>query len=449
MSRTRGRSLLGRAAAVAVALPLAGGALIAAAPAANAAVTAPGDGTVFTSYATFEIRASFGGSTSENRLALTSPGGPEVTVATAPGNVNGGTLVYSLDTACWTFPSSSCSGRTLAPNGTWTLTQSGAGSGPPSTFVTRIHPAAPTAVSASQVNPRQMRVSWRLGAEPDLTGWAVLEGSAVVQDGIGRSACDSRTCSAVISYASEGSGEHTYAVRAFRATAPGSTTTLESPLSSPATGRLEAAPPSPAPSEPGGGGEGETEGETGSGGESGSGTGGGGESDGSGGSGTGGGQTGSGGSGGTSGGGGTRPGGSSSGPPPPGTAPLGTGNAPAPTSADDQAVAQRRAFALGFSAFGPKLGIPKLPPLPQAQEPSVAPEIADGTFEPTLGFEEQERIVRERVETTAAEPRSRTRSVVSTALDSERLLRSSAAALVLLLAGAHLRRWLGASREEH
>ena len=438
MSRTRGRGRLGRAAAVAVALPLASGALIAAAPAAGAAVNQPVEGAEYTSNRPVDIEANYGVSSGPQQLFLTSPGGPEVEVASAAGGPNGGTLSYTLDLVCWT---KDCSGTRLAPNGQWTIRQAGS-STDSSSFVTRIRPEAPTAVTASQVNPRQMRVSWRLGAEPDLTGWTVLEGSAVVQDDIGRSACDGTTCSAVISYASEGSGEHTYTVRAFRATAPGATTTLESPLSSPATGRLEAAPPSPAPSpsEPGGGGE------TG---------GGGGEGDGSGGSGTGGSQTGgSGGSGGSTGGGGTSPGGSSSGPAAPGTsgsgtAPLSTGDAPAPTSVDDQAVAQRRAFALGFSTFGPKLGIPKLPPLPQAQEPSIAPELADGTFEPTLGFEEQERIVRERVETAASEPRTRTRSVVSTAIDSERLLRSSAAALVLLLAGAHLRRWLGASREEH
>jgi hypothetical protein len=39
-------------------------------------------------------------------------------------------------------------------------------------------------------------------------------------------------------------------------------------------------------------------------------------------------------------------------------------------------------------------------------------------------------------------------AVVGSALDSERLIRSTAGALVLLLAGAHLRRWLGTTAEE-
>ena len=448
--------LLPRVAAVAAALPLATGALLLAAPAASAAPTAPGDGTVYTSYSTITISASYGGSTSENRLTLTSPGGPAVTVASAPGNVGGGTLTYSLDTGCWVYPSSSCSGRKLAPNGTWTITQTGGGSGS-STFVTRIRPEAPRAVAATVLNPREVRVSWRLGDEPDLTGWAVLDGGAVAKDGIGRSACDGATCSTVISYATEGTGEHSYTVKAFRAVAPGTTTTLESNPSAPATARLEAAPPSPQPAETGSGGGG-TSGGTDGGGTDGGSTSGGSTSGGSGGSSgdsTSGGGTSTGGSGsGGSGSGGSGSGGGSSASPssggsksaPGSTAPISAGTTSADSTADEKAVAQRKAFALGFSAFGPKLGIPKLPPLPQAQAPAIAPEIADGTYEETLGFEEQ--TFTERVETTASGPTQRARSVVGSALDSERLLRSSAAALVLLLAGAHLRRWLGSTREE-
>jgi uncharacterized membrane protein YgcG len=442
MSRTRGRVALARTATLAVVLPLAGGVLVAAAPAAGAAITAPGDGTVFTSYSSFDIRADYPRSSTDHRLTLTSPGGPAVTVATASGGLNGGAMTYSLDTGCWTFPSSSCSGRRLAPNGTWTVTQSG-GASSTTTFVTRIRPEAPSAVEATALNSREVRVSWRLGDEPDLTGWSVLEGSEVVRDGIGRSACEGSTCSTVIGYATEGSGEHSYTVQAFRATAPGSDSTLESSPSAPASVRLDAPPPPPPADEPaqdggtGGstGGSGETGGDTGAG--SGGSTGGsGGGSTGSTGGGTGGGGT-SGGSTGGSGGSTSSTGGGTS-------APIGAGSTSSAGTADAKAVAQRKAFALGFSAFGPKLGIPKLPPLPQSRAPAIAPELEDGTFEPTLGFEDQ--VLTERVP-VAQGPTERVRNVVGSALDSERLIRSSAVALVLLLAAAHLRRWLGSSGE--
>ena len=438
--------LLARTAVVAAALPLAGGVLLAAATPASAAITSPGDGTPYTAYSTITITADYPRSSSSHSLSLTSPGGSPVTVATAPSGLEGGTMSYSLDTGCFTRVSSSCR---PAPNGTWTVTQSG-GASDSSTFVTRIRPDAPTSVAATVLNPREVRVSWRKGLEPDLRSWTVLDGGAVAKDGIGLGSCDGGTCSTVISYATEGSGEHTYTVKAFRAVAPGSNQTLESPLSAPASARLETPPPSPQPAETAGSGGGGTQGGTSGGGSTEGGASGGGTSEPS----TGGSPS-SGSSGGSSGGStnGGSPGGGSTGSPSSGgsgnsgTAPIGTsaGSAGGET-ADQKAIAQRKAFALGFSAFGPKLGIPKLPPLPQAQAPAIAPEIADGTFEPTLGFEEQ--TFTERVETTAASPTQRARSVVGSALDSERLLRSSAAALVLLLAGAHLRRWLGTTAEE-
>lgn len=410
------RSRVARAAVVTALLPLAGGLLVAAAPAASAAVTAPGDGTVFTSYGSFSITASYPPSGTNHQLALTSPTGQSFTIDTADADrLNGGTMSYDMDTGCWT---PSCSGKNLAPNGTWTVEQSG-GATDTSTFVTRIAPEAPTSVAATALNSREIRVSWRDGDEPDLTGWAVLEGSETVVDGIGRDACADSTCSAVVTYATEGSGDHTFTVQAFRSVAPGSSSTLESPLSSPASARLEPTPPA---EEPSGGGETGSEGGT-TGGET--------ESS------SGGGTT----TGGTSGGGTTTGGAGGS------TAPIGTSTSSSGDTADQQADAQRKAFALGFSAFGPKLGIPKLPPLPQAPSPAIAPELPDGTFEPTLGFEDQ--VLTERVP-VAQGPTERVRNVVGGALDSERLIRSTAGALVLLLLGAHLRRWLGsAAAEDH
>lgn len=430
---TTSRSGLRRAAMGALVLPLTGLVLVATAPAASAAPTAPGNGTVFTSYSSFTISADYGRSTSENRLTLTSPSGSTTTIATAPAGLGGGTLSWTMDTGCF----SSNGGCVPAPNGTWTVTQSGGGTGT-STFVTRIAPKAPQSVTASEVSPREARVSWRKGDEPDLTGWQVVEGDTVVKDGIGRSACEGSTCSAVITYAVDGSGAHTYAVRALRSTAPGSSTTIESPLSSSASVDLSAPAPSPEPTSGGSTGGGADDGGSTDPGTT--------PTDGSSGDPSGGGSTGGsggsadGGTGSTGGsGGGTTSGGSGGGT----AAPIGSGTSSAGETADAKAVAQRKAFALGFSSFGPKLGIPKLPPLPQ-QAPAIAPELADGTYEPTLGFEDQ--VITEEVETTG--PTAAVRNVVGSALDSERLATSTAGALLLLLAGAHLRRWLGATSEE-
>jgi hypothetical protein len=422
--------VLARAAALAVALPLVGGALLLAAPPAGAAVNQPVDGAVFTSYRVVDIAADYGRSSGgTERLHLTSPGGPEVEVAAKPGGVSGGTLDHRIDLGCW----NSCG---LVPNGTWTIRQTGS-TNASSTFVTSIAPAAPTGLQASALNPREVRLSWRLGPEPDLTSWDVYEGSAKVKGGVPRSACSAGTCSTVVSYAAEDSGEHTYALRARRSTAPGSASTLESPLSEPVSARLDSSPtpaPTTAPSTGGA--------------ESGS-PGGAGDADGSGngrpgrdrarseGSGTP-----------TAGASGSASAGSPSAgsPTPTGGSPSAGSSASAGDSGSPTAAAradQRNSFATSFNTFGPKLGIPKMPPLPQTETAAPAPELADGTYEPSLGFEDQ--VVREPVETAASSPALRARGAVGSALDSERLVSSSAGALVLLLAGAHLRRWLLAS----
>ena len=418
---------------LALVLPLSGALVLAGAPAASAAVTQPGDGAVYTSESTtIPIRADYGpsGSSEASTLTLTSPAGGGVVVDSGqPTRLEGGQLAYDLSLDCWTFPSARCSGRRPAPNGTWFVEQSG---GSRIGFTVRIAPRRPQGVAAVARSAREVEVSWQRGAEPDLTGFAVFEGEAAVKDSLGLGVCDGATCRTVIDYGAERPGQHSYVVRSYRSTAPGSSETLASPDSEPASATLTATPPppppsaEPAPGEPGpDASPGAAPGAGGSG-SSGPGT----ASPGSG--------TGSG----SAPGPGTTPTGSS-----PGTSPaLGAGSPVLAAPGSPAALAQRRAFSSGFAAFGPKLGVPKLPPLPQTQgqAPSLAAPLPDGTFEPTLGFQDQ--VVQERVESQG--PARRVTTVLESALDSDQLVRSTAGALLLLLAGAHLRRWIAAAPKE-
>lgn len=106
-----------------------------------------------------------------------------------------------------------------------------------------------------------------------------------------------------------------------------------------------------------------------------------------------------------------------------------------------QATAQ--SFGQGFSRFGPDLRLPKLPSA--TQPPTVQqPEVAD-TFSPTLGFEDRTE-VRADPEIRAASPgRDAVLRSTGGALD-ESAVRGVAGALVMLMAGAHLRTWLSTTR---
>lgn len=411
-----------RAGALGVALPLGAATLLGLAGPASAQVDNPGAGTIFSADATVRITASYGGSGQTERLLLTPPGGAAVVVASAgSGGLRGGTLEYLLDTRCWdaSAPDMTCSSPRPAPNGSWRVSQTG-GTTDDLAFALRIDPLAPTGVNAEAMSPNQARVSWRRGSEPDLTGFAVLEGDRTVAE-TGLGACTAEGCSALVNYAATGSGAHSYVVKARRS--DGGSGTLSSPASAASATSLDAAPadaspvasggspgpvtgPSPTPSP--GGSTGTASGSS---------------------------------SGAPASSGSPRSGGA----PAPGTSAAAGGSAQAATeqaATAQAATAQRQAFASGFSSFGPKLGIPKLPPLPQTQAPDVAP-LPDGTFAPTLGFTDQ--IVREKVD---AGPVARVGSAVGSALDSDRLARSAAGALVLLLAGAHLRRWLASGARE-
>lgn len=123
-------------------------------------------------------------------------------------------------------------------------------------------------------------------------------------------------------------------------------------------------------------------------------------------------------------------------------APGAPGASPSPGGAG---TATAQTFAQGFSSFAPALGLPKLPPLPATSAPSVAgPQVADG-FDPgfDLGDEEEEPGSPDPV--IASRGRESVLEATGGMLDDEQLLRSVAGALLLLLAGAHLRTWLARS----
>jgi hypothetical protein len=411
-----------RALTAALLAPLgAAGLVVVAVPALAAGIVSPGNGVTYTTDTNIAIRADINTTTrTELRLKDPAPGSAEQVVDSGAGTLtnNAATLSYNLDTGCATYPSPSCSGRAPARNGTWTVRLSGGASGT-STFVVRIPPAAPTSLTAKADGTRAVVVSWRKGDEPDLVGWTLYGDGGVVQSMIGLDSCSGTACSATVTNASDGTGQHTYALTAHRSVAPGSSETLESDRSGSAGATLEAPAPSPQASPAGGG-------STDSGGTPSDGT----SSGPSGGTSTGG-SSGSG-SGGSSSAGGT---GGSTASGTNGSHATGLTTSTKPTAA----IAQRRAFALTFKAFAPKLGIPKLPPLPATTQPAVAP-LPDGTYKPTLGYKPITRTEKVSAPKAAA---TKLTGAVGSAFDSEQFVRSLAGALILLLLAAHLRRWLG------
>ncbi len=371
----------------ALVLPLSGVLLVVAAPPASAQIGSPETGTVFAAHDTFLITANqFGAS----RLLLTPPGGQAIQVAEGgPADLE---VSHPFNTLCREADGRPCAGDRPAANGEWGVRQVGGGvSDSSTTFRLRIPARPPTDVTADGSSPLQASVSWRLGTEPDLTGFAVFEGETQVKS-VPRGDCRDGACTAVIAYPVEGAGAHTYTVRAFRSAGDGGEPLASAPsASASATVLPGAALPGPLGGVVPG---------TGS----------------------------------------PAPESSASASPSPAKATASRSPAARPGGVDP-AAARRQAFSTGFNTFGPKLGVPKLPPLPQA--PAVA-QLPDGTFEPTLGFEDQELGEDDPSSGVAA----RVTSTVGDAIVSEQVVRSTAGALVLLLTGAHLRRWLNAAPPE-
>ena len=396
----------------------------------------PADGAKLSS-SSFTVRANVDSGSSSVTLTLTSKanGTSKPCTLASNGGLGSGAQTLKID-----IPSSGACSTTK--NTQWTATLSGGATGT-RTFSTNVAPAAPTGFSASGSGSRDVAFSWTKGSEPDLTGYALYESGTLVDGSI--PVCSSSTCTYSLYYSTDKPGDHSYQLAARRASGGCSScgSYVESGSRASATATLTDPPkpsPSPSPStdptpssDPGTGGTtgdgstgGTTDGSTG-GSTSGSSTGG--STGGTSGSSTGGSTSGGSTSGGSTSGGKT----STSG----GTA---VNAGPKPTLPTlDPIVAQRRAFALRFNAFSPSLGIPKLPPLPSLTLPTTSREapLPLGTYNPQLPYPpvtETEKIS----DGTLARPVAAVRD----GLDSDRLARSIAGALILLLIGAHLRRFL-------
>ena len=206
---------------------LAAALLVPAAPASAAGgITSPGAGEVVTADAVVPVRAVVEGPAAEpSELTLQEPGAADPQVVAVSTSPSGGELAYDLDTSC---VRAVCTSPAPARNGTWTVRLDGAASDE-RTFELRIPPAAPTGVAAAR-SESGVLVRWRLGPEPDLTGYAVRDPSgAVVRDGIGTDACDVEgRCSVEVP---EDGGP--WSVVAFRSTCPDCAEVLASPASEP------------------------------------------------------------------------------------------------------------------------------------------------------------------------------------------------------------------------
>lgn len=423
-------------AASALLLPAAGLLLATPATAADSDITSNPSGSSFTGTPTSiavsgVVKAcaknAFGSCSSTPTTTLTITGPTSV----SPASASAGT---SQKTITATIPSN-------AANGTYTATLSGGNTGS-KTFSLGFAPATPSSFSANGSGARDVTFTWTKGSEPDLTGYTLADSNGTIIDSdittSSANCASSSRCSYGLYYPSDNPGNHGYQLVAKRSGATSGSSVTSSPATANATLVLPPKPsptPSPTPDATESPAPGTTTGGT-TGGTT------------SGGSSTGGSTTGGSTTGGSSTGGSTT-GGSTTGGSTTGTGTTGgtipTGAKPTlPPSASNPVVASRRAFALNFNAFSPSLGIPKLPPLPATDLPSLSGEqpLPLGTFKPSLPYSPE-------TETT------KTRSLLSsptafvqTITDSAQLAKSIAGALILLLVGAHLRRYIGAHIEE-
>ncbi len=399
---------------LALAAPMAVSLSVAAAPGALAAggFSSPTEGQVFTTEPTITVRGNVPQCTAGPLSSC-----PTVTLTvTAPDNTSSKSSgTESRNGASTVTVAVTVTAKT--PNGQWTAVLSGGTSGS-TTFFSNYAPAVPDSFSAQGSGPRDVSFAWTKGTETDLTGYTLTDGNGTVIDsGItpaSAGCASSGRCSYGLYYPSDNPGTHDYQLVAKRASggcagcggssvssaAASASATLTAPPKptpspAPAAGPGQASPPGPGGTTPGGGSSAPGSGSAGA-------------------------PAGSGG------------GGSAGNPQAKPTLPPGATN-PALT---------RRSFALTFNAFSPSLGIPKLPPLPATDLPVVEQPLPMGTYKPSLPYSPQT------VTTKTTSLLSQPVHFVSNVLDSARLARCVAFALILLAVGAHVRRYLGTHVEE-
>ncbi len=457
MSSTRPAVRRGTRAVTVLALtvPLATSLVLASAPAALAggSITSPAADAVISTGTSFTASATVTANSATTTMRLTGPSGFDQSKSVNRDLSGSQTISIDVSTA----------GGATRSNGQWTIMLSGGATGT-RTFGTSFAPATPTGFTAQGSGARDVAFSWTKGSEPDLSGYVLSDDQGTVIDsGISLSSCSASNCSYALYYPNDNPGTHVYRLAARRpgGGCSGCAKELTSGTTS-ASATLTTPPkptptPTPSPTPAGGGttGSGTSGGSTGAtpapsstsgtGGSTGGSSAGSSTGSGAGGSSTGGastgGSTGSSTGGSTSGTSGSAANGST------GSKGSSTGAQPIPKpslpSISDQVLAAREKFALQFKAFSPSLGIPKLAPLPALTLPRVSGEgpLPQGTFQPSLPYSPQ----------TTTEPVAETGGLarpvaaVRDVLDSARLVRSIAGALVLLLLAAHVRRFVGVS----
>jgi hypothetical protein len=339
------------------------------------------------------------------KLTVKDPTGTVRTLATGTRDVvNTTTLSWDFNTACPVYPGGSCSGYAPAINGVWQFALNG---GSLKNLTLAIPPAVVQNVNATADQSR-VTISWQPNVESDLVAYDVLtsDGHAVASGIDPSQACANGTCAVTIDFGPQASGTYSFVVRAERSAGPGSTSTISSTDSNPASATITQ--PTPAPTSSSGAG---TTGAAPSSSATGS------TSSGSGGTATGG----------TS---ATNSSGGTSAHPSTGSKPTGSLLA---TTSRKFVPAQRLALP------APHLNLPAVT--------TVLQPLPDGTYKPTLAYPEQttQEVVREPVHRPVV---AQVGDTLTHVIKRPALWRSIAAAAVLLLVAAHLRAWLVRSGTE-
>lgn len=204
--------------------------------AASGGITSPGAGEVVAAESVVPLRAVVDGpAATPSELSLVEPGTGRESVVAVSASPEGGELAADFDTAC---AQQQCTDRVPARNGQWTLRLRGAADDE-RTFELRIPPAVPSDVVV-EPSGQEVLLQWTLGAEPDLTGYAVEDGAGAPVADVPLAACDAAGRCRLELPADAGS----WAVRAFRSACPGCAETLPSEPSETVT-PSSAAPPVP------------------------------------------------------------------------------------------------------------------------------------------------------------------------------------------------------------